>query len=375
MDKVFIKNISIKKLRYLEDININIGNEFKHLIITGKNGSGKTSLLNTLSKELGNLVKDISSKTHKLWEKSDITYSFDILQLQDIYLHKGLVFAYFKANRLFEATQPKHVEKVELSNTYAIDNTPQKEFVKYLLDLKMTEALAISNNKIERAKLIKNWFNEFENLLKKIFQDQSLRLEFDEETYRFSIIEKGKEPFDFNTLSDGFAAILDIVVGLIMRMEKNSDKKFKYDMRGIVLIDEIETHLHLELQKHIMTFLVETFPNLQFIVSTHSPFILNSIDNTIIYDLEKQTYVKNGLSNLSYSGIVEGYFKTDELSNKLREKFDRYKVLTNKDKLSNDEIEELNHLEFYLDEIPDYLDLNITTEYKRIKFNFENRVQ
>ncbi len=56
-----------------------------------------------------------------------------------------------------------------------------------------------------------------------------------------------------------------------MRMEKKFGHK--YDAEGLVLIDEIETHLHLSLQKKIMDFLCKMFPNIQFVVTTHSPFI------------------------------------------------------------------------------------------------------
>lgn len=42
-----------------------------------------------------------------------------------------------------------------------------------------------------------------------------------------------------------------------------------------------------------MPFLTSFFPNIQFIVSTHSPFVLNSIDNSVIYDLEKDIRVEN----------------------------------------------------------------------------------
>ena len=62
----------------------------------------------------------------------------------------------------------------------------------------------------------------------------------------------------------------------MLRMEKQSQRDIRFDMPGIVLIDEIETHLHLELQKKIMEILTGIFPNVQFIVTTHSPFILNS---------------------------------------------------------------------------------------------------
>ena len=153
-----------------------------------------------------------------------------------------------------------------------------------------------------------------------------------------------RDSFDFNTLSSGYAAVLDIVVDLIIRMESQSDRKFDFSVAGIVLIDEIETHLHLELQRKILDLLTSIFPNIQFILSTHSPFIINSVDNAVIYDLEKNLLVENGLSDVPYAGIVEGYFNS-----------------------TDEDYDEISELEMYLNEIPDYLALNITTEYQRLK--------
>ncbi len=50
----------------------------------------------------------------------------------------------------------------------------------------------------------------------------------------------------------------------------------------------------MELQRKILDLLTSIFPNIQFIMSTHSPFIINSVDNAVIYDLEKKILVKNG---------------------------------------------------------------------------------
>lgn len=115
------------------------------------------------------------------------------------------------------------------------------------------------------------------------------------------------------------------------------------------------------------------FPNIQFIVSTHSPFIVNSLENAVIYDLEKRLIAKNGLSDIPYSGIVEGYFHADTMSKILREKYERYKVLAQKYEITDDDLEEIADLEMYLDEIPDFLALSITTEYQRIKTELRNR--
>ena len=131
--------------------------------------------------------------------------------------------------------------------------------------------------------------------------------------------------------------------------------------------------MHLELQKKILPLLVQMYPRIQFIVSTHSPFILSSIDNAVIFDLENKTLVSDGMSNLPYEGIVEGYFETDRLSDELREKFERYKTLVSKEQLSDEEYAEIMELEVALDEMPDYLALEFATEYQRLKLEFENR--
>ncbi|MCM1232928.1 MAG: AAA family ATPase [Ruminococcus flavefaciens] len=373
MKNIFITNIKIENVRHLKDINISLPeNEVRHLIFTGKNGSGKTSVLETLSHYLDAVI-NYKNELNQI--KSGISVEFnkpaDTLRY---HFEKGqFVLAYYKAERIFKADIPQHVEKVNLKEKYLITEEPRQMFIKYLLDLKVTEALAKSNGNITKAENIKKWFIRFEELLRKIFDDESVKLIFEEDTFKFFIQEKNRELFDFNMLSSGFAAVLDIVLDIIMRMEKVTNKSFDFNIPGIVLIDEIETHLHLELQKSILELLTSVFPNIQFIVSTHSPFILNSLENVVIYDLENNITVKNGLSNVPYSGVVEGYFQADLMSSRLKEKYEKYKKLVVKETLSDEDFEEIVELEMFLNEIPDYLALNITTEFQRLKAEFEKR--
>ena len=379
MEQIFIQNIKINKVRHLEQIDLPVGEcERKHIILTGKNGSGKTSVLDavatfihsvTVGKNPDQIMEDIKGAAAGVW--LDFNTSFVAVRKQ--FEEGRFVVAYYKADRVFSSVEPKHVEKVQLKPDYAINAMPRNEFIKYLLDLKMTEALALSNGKKDKANKISEWFGKFEDLLKKIFDDNSVRLEFDEETFKFSIVMNDREPFDFNTLSSGYAAVLDVVVDLMIRMEKQLNRSFDFNISGIVLIDEVETHLHLELQKNVMKLLTTVFPNIQFIVSSHSPFILNSLDNVIIYDLENKMLVEHGLSDVPYSGIVEGYFGADELSDELRDKFETYKKLVNKLELDNDDYDQIADLEMYLDEIPDYLALTLTTEYQELKARLRAR--
>lgn len=97
------------------------------------------------------------------------------------------------------------------------------------------------------------------------------------------------------------------------------------------------------------------------------------MENVIIYDIEKKILVENGLSDIPYSGIVTGYFDSDELSEELRDKFQQYKNLADKPQLNLDDYEQIIDLEMYLDEIPDYLALDLTTEYHELKHQLRTR--
>lgn len=372
MEQMFISELVIEKVRHLENITIPLSDEKpKHLLLTGKNGSGKTSVLEAMSRYLNSIAT--TNELNAIKNGLDIKFNQPYGRLR-YYFEKGqFILAYYKADRIFRTEVPKHVEKIELRDRYVMEEAPREVFVKYLLDLKVTEALARNNGKSEKAEEISGWFQNLEELLRRIFDDKYLQLVFEEDTFSFWIQETGKERFDFNTLSSGFAAVLDIVLDIIIRMEKSTNKTFNFYMPGIVLIDEIETHLHLELQKRILDLLTTVFPNIQFVMSTHSPFILNSLENVVIYDLENHMIVAGGLANVPYSGIVEGYFNASEMSSSLKEKYERYKELIKKQELSDDDFEEIAGLELFLDEIPDYLALNITTEYQRLKMEFERR--
>ena len=366
MKQTFLTEIEIRKVRHLENITIPLDkNKRKHLILTGKNGSGKTSVLESLVTYFDAIVQSSQSSN------MGATAVFDSMtDMQNKFNQGNFIFAYYKDEREFQVEPYKNIEKIQLEDHYNINDNPGVKLAKYLVDLKATQAFTKDS---EKSKRIDDWFKKFEKILQSIFDDAQLKLKFNDETFQFSIHESNREPFDFNTMSRGYAAILAIINDLIMRMEAKSGLRTNFEMEGVVLIDEIETHLHLELQKKILPVLVGLFPNIQFIVTTHSPFVLNSLENAVIYDLESRTLVEKGLSDVPYSGIVEGYFNTDELSDELRNKFEQYKQLSQKAELNADDYEKIADLELYLDEIPDYLALNLTTEYQELRAKLRNR--
>jgi predicted ATP-binding protein involved in virulence len=92
-----------------------------------------------------------------------------------------------------------------------------------------------------------------------------------------------KKSYQVNQLSDGYKTMLALVVDLARRMAAVNGEKFVksdksiLETEAIVLIDEIELHLHPSWQQTVLPSLMNIFPNTQFIVSTHSPQVLTSI--------------------------------------------------------------------------------------------------
>lgn len=407
MRETFMTELQINNVGHLKNIHIDLSaSERQPLILTGKNGSGKTSVINALEKfleysvsqdfyeehitapkvmhyrqivaeteasyyEAKRLKRDIDywERLNQFWTAGAVAIFPSYEDLRVKYQAGDFILAFYGDTREIKVEVSSNIEKVDLQDVYSLTDHPSRELVKYLVNLKTTEAFARTNNNSKRAEEIADWFVRFEKVLQSVYEDETLRLEFDIETFKFTIHQENREPFDFNSMSMGYAAVFDIIGDLIMRMEK----KRRYNLEGLVLVDEIETHLHVDLQKKIVPILMELFPNIQFVLTTHSPFVLNSTPNAVIYDLENGTYVENGLTNLPYEGVIEGYFKADLLSDELRGKFEEYKTLIQKADLTDQDYARMSELEIYLDEVPDYLALDFAAEYSRLKLEFSNR--
>ena len=397
----YIKNIHINKVRHLSDINIPLDKEdYPHLMITGKNGSGKTSLLNAIANHIERIANDdyksfeSYERQIEYWEKqlkdnSKNTLSIEkdleywksqyelffgevIVAFEDVdnlirkYQDGNFIIAFYEAHRTIKNLQePKNPTKPKLQDKWEIKQTSTQEFLKFLADLKIQEALA-RNEKLEKdANQIREWFVNFERLLGEIFQDKDLQLYFNYKDYSFKILTKGKE-FKFTELSDGFAAVLDIIVDLILKMQHKNQLTRAYEGEGIVLVDEIETHLHLELQKVIMPLLTEIFPNIQFIVTTHSPFVLSSLSNAVAFDLEHQEIIED-LTEYSYESLAEGYFGVETASSYMGMQLGRLEELLKKEVLSLSEKSELKDLIYDFDKIPEVVSPKIIGRYLQLK--------
>ena len=123
----------------------------------------------------------------------------------------------------------------------------------------------------------------------------------------------------FGNLSAGQRVMLALVADLAIRMVTQNNFLVPPDALGpedeplprvlaqtpgVVLIDELDVHLHPKWQRGIVESLRKTFPSLQFICTTHSPFIVQSLRTDELISLERQTVPEVG--NLSVDVIARG---------------------------------------------------------------------
>ena len=96
-------------------------------------------------------------------------------------------------------------------------------------------------------------------------------------------------------LSGGYKAVLSVIADIAKRLPMaNPDSLNPLEEKAVILIDELDLHLHPKWQKEIVADLKRTFPNSQFIVSTHSPFIVQSLDADELFDIETMQYAEEG---------------------------------------------------------------------------------
>lgn len=325
----FITEIRIENVRHLKNINIALNNQSRqHLILTGKNSSGKTSVLEKISKNLALLNLNLLTG-YKGLDQIQAIYALNKVlhfsypdcglvviynngdELTDLYKRGDFITAFFNATRSSNDIVPAQgVEKMKLPTTFEITQSPARDIIKYMVHLKTQQSFAKNENDIQNERNIKEWFERFENALRGLLDDNSITLKYDYRNYNFVILQKNREPSALNKLSDGYSSILQIFSELILRMDQNwllKNQLSDYNKEGVVLIDEIETHLHIELQRKILPFLTKFFPRLQFIVGTHSPYVLTSISNAVVFDLERQVALTD-LSEYSAEDIANGFF-------------------------------------------------------------------
>ncbi|KKW79845.1 ATP-binding protein [Acinetobacter sp. AG1] len=102
-------------------------------------------------------------------------------------------------------------------------------------------------------------------------------------------VDKNNKTLNLTQLSQGEKSLMALVGDIARRLAMMNPKlNNPLHGKGIILIDEIDMHLHPQWQRSIIQRLQTTFPNCQFILSTHSPLVISDTQNILVYDLDGQ---------------------------------------------------------------------------------------
>jgi predicted ATP-binding protein involved in virulence len=279
INKIYIEN-------FFSITNLEIDNlqDKKEIYIVGENGDGKTLLLQAIAVGLKGTLED----GLKDFRARESEFTIDIEDKDNI---QNNLFAYGSSRSNYCQLKEDIAGYLTLfSGEYDL-----KSPTKWLQYLDYSEQK--TNNNIITV-------TEAKKLLNYLLNSD---IEIDINPNRVTFTEKGAE-VSFEQLSAGYKGVITIICDLISRLSEKQQVESIADFQGVVLIDEIELHLHPRWQYGFMQKLKDTFPLIQFIVTTYSPTILLGAGMEAVY---YQIFKEDGIVKISEQREVKNNFLND----------------------------------------------------------------
>lgn len=372
-----LESIRINNYRSIQNLDLSLNGY--STIIFGINGTGKSTLLNAIvslfipflnkilgAKEstkfvnddvsigedelsiLGNIsssgkiyplrrsftrIKENERTSRPTWDKrgyDDLSSSFKASFLTS--QGKGIpIFVYYGTNRAVLSV-PEKLDSIQYDKLSALEKAIDqavdfKSFFAWYRDRESLETIDMRDS-IKAGQVIKQdiMLSSVQRAIGMMLDGIS-DIQIKRDPIRMTVIKEGKE-VRVDMLSDGEKCTLALIGDLARRLcLANPDSEKPLEGEGIVLIDEIELHMHPTWQRKVLHVLNSVFPNLQFIITTHSPQVLGEADDEFLIfaiDVETKEYKKIGrLDGADSNLILEKYMGTASLSSRTKELIDQ----------------------------------------------------
>ena len=327
-----LKHVEIENYRAIETLDLPLDPDLT--VFHGDNGHGKTSVLGAIAAGLGSipmLLPEVSgigflktdlrglqpilialtTRDGIRWDRRrqhrkrtrtarrDLKEAIDKIVTADREETEPLdlpIVAFYDTDRaVFDAPHRRRGFKTEFPRYAALEGalaprTNFREFFKWFY--------AMENEELREKKARRNWnyqlkeLNAVRTAIERIVPGVSdPRIEL--RPLRFAVSmesEAGRmEELALDQLSGGYRIMLALAADLARRMAQgNPHLDDPLESEAIVLIDEVDLHLHPAWQQRVLTDLTRTFPNTQFIVSTHSPQVLTTVRPERIIELRRE---------------------------------------------------------------------------------------
>ncbi len=320
-----IKRLELKNFRGFEELTINFPETPNNVaIFVGVNGSGKTSVLEAIKNLFDKYIDEVIPYFNK--EKLDEPYKLE----RNIKRGKKFYITSLETDKKITLNQevneigtefsikvPKGINENQVFIKEGLEKVvvfyPTDRYVDTFPSLKIKDI----NFEVELLYTFSNSFNDFFNWFRSHEDYENEQIRFtDNSKYRnkeleavrntisiflpsFSnprvqrqpqeelIVEKNGEKLSISNLSHGERLMFAMVGDIARRLSiANPGLDDPLQGEGAVLIDEIELHLHPGWQRKIVPLLTKTFPNIQFILTTHSPQVISSVERESVFILE-----------------------------------------------------------------------------------------
>ncbi len=377
-----IRKLNLKNIGPFEDAEIEFnpseGTQEIH-IFTGPSGSGKTTLLQALAIFFGSPPQNVEALLKRMrtgnssrlnimieddeWEENpDFTISrvslihtierysksyfgaveFDSLPYLPDYAAKNknehwIPFAY-NGYRVVRSIPIQAIQEIEAGSWYdafsealifdkrVLEKTNAFSINQWIANSISKRALSKEKGKEKEASKYEAAIKRLGEIISKIV---GYKLEFDLQTTPLSpVVKTQNSELEFDVLPDGLRSTISWIGDLLMRLDffdslridsPDWDQATPINERRLFLfLDEIEVHLHPAWQRNILPVVKEFFPNATIFLSTHSPFVVNSIDGAWVYELKVEDgkaelwEVTESKSSASYESVLREVFDIED---------------------------------------------------------------
>jgi len=412
-----LHKISLNNFRGFKELELTFEDHIT--CIAGINGAGKTTILQAIAKSLSLLANKASLTNKKNYSlgKNDIhreNFNYEdfsgnaelkasfyinkeeyITDYQIEYYGKKVssitkaekinliedtdypVFSYYTATRdttNMEASINKEVPAANVYDLYSDINTEITKYDDFFTWFRRREDIENERILMAHKNNIKGYDYDIEleavRYAIESFFERKYKMRVNR-TENILLVDNGKQEISFSNLSDGEKSIILLIGDIARKLAITSSVRYKalpmnvkdiINSNGIILIDEIEMHLHPSWQRQIPSILVKTFPNCQFIITTHSPQVLGELEPQEIRLLDNyKITVPDQSYGLDTNSVIRKLMNNDEndlsQNKEVRKQLDKISLM-----ISNKEYEEANKILRKLDEkthgsIPESIEL------------------